>query len=366
MAAHKVLMVGPYPPPEGGWSTAIREEREELEARGIDCRVLNLGANRRVRSDRYIRVRNGADLFAKLLRFALSGYLFRLHMNGDSLKGMRIVLAASLICSLCLRRPCLSFHAGVRQRYFPHGGRRMLGLAWRVVFGIPKIVICDNDEVRKMIASYRRRGRGVYGVSPFSSRRVAYTPAALTPATEAFLSSHSPVIFSYFAYRPEYRIGMLFEAVRRLRGSYSSTGLLAVDDRSHPDPGTWDEARGYMEDEGLAGAVLATGEVGRDEFLTLMSRSDLHVRTPMTDGVCSSVLESLYLGVPVVAADNGSRPEGVVTYRGKDIDDMVSTIGRAIEGKEELRRTIGAGAAASEDSVARLADILEEEFGLDG
>lgn len=361
MAVRKVLMVGPYPPPEGGWSTAIREEREELEKRGIDCRVLNLGANRRVPSDRYICVRNGFDLFARLIQSALSGYLFRLHMNGDSMKGMRIVLAASLIGTLCMRRPVLSFHAGVRQTYFPHGKRKMLGLAWRIIFGIPKIVICDNDEVRDMIAAYRRGGRGVYGVSPFSSRRVAYTPTTPGQEIEAFLSSHSPVLFSYFAYRPEYEIGMLFEAVLRLRGRYGSLGLLAVDDRSHPDPASADEARRFTEDKRLENAVMAVGEVGRDEFLTLMSRSDIHVRTPLTDGVCSSVLESLYLGVPVVAADNGSRPEGVVVYDGRNVDDMVSTVSGAIEGIEELKKDLSAGASATEDSVARLVDILEEE-----
>jgi len=366
MAARKVLMVGPYPPPEGGWSTAIREEREELEKRGTICRVLNLGANRQVPSDRYICVRNGPDLFARLIQYGLSGYLFRLHMNGDSLKGMRLILVVSLIAALCLRRPCLSFHAGVSQTYFPHGNRKMLGIAWKIIFGIPKIVICDNDEVRDIIAAYRRGGRGVYGVSPFSSRRVAYTPAAPRPEIEAFLRAHSPVIFSYFAYRPEYEIGMLFDAVRRLRERYGSIGLLAVDDRSHPDPASVEEARGYMEDDRLESAVLKTGEVCRDEFLTLMNRSDIHVRTPLTDGVCSSVLESLYLGVPVVAADNGSRPEGVVTYDGGSIDDMVSAIARAIDDMETLKKTISAGEAATEDSVARLADILEEECGLDG
>ena len=364
MAARKVLMVGPYPPPEGGWSTAIREEREELEGRSIVCRMLNLGANRRIQSNEYICVHNGPDLLLKLLRYGLAGYLFRLHMNGDSLKGMRIVLTASLIGILCLRRPCLSFHAGANQRYFPHPGNPLLGLTWRIVFGIPKIVICDNDEVRDLIAAYRRGGRGVYGVSPFSSRRVTYKPATLGTDVETFLSAHRLVLFSYFAYRPEYEIGLLLEAVKRLRDRYGSIGLIAVDDRSHPDPAVAEEVRLYLEDERLEGAVLTTGEVGRDEFLTLMSRADIHIRTPLTDGVCSSVLESLYLGVPVVASDNGSRPEGVVTYDGADIDDMVSTIARSIDDLEGLKGRVGAGAAEAEDSVARLADILEEKCGL--
>jgi len=41
--------------------------------------------------------------------------------------------------------------------------------------------------------------------------------------------------------------------------------------------------------------------------------------------VCSSVLEALALKTPVVASENGSRPEGVITYENQNIDDMVSS-----------------------------------------
>jgi glycosyltransferase involved in cell wall biosynthesis len=360
MAARKVLMVGPYPPPEGGWSTLIREEREELESRGIECRVLNLGANRHVKSDRYISIRNSFDLLANMLRHGLSRYLFRLHMNGDSWKGMAIVICGSLIAMFCFRRASLSFHAGVNQPRFPHRGNPILGVLWFLVFNLVSVIICDNDEVRERIMRYRLSKREVYGISPFSSRRVAYTEARLSADVERFLAEHDPVLFAYYAYRPEYMLNMLFEALRQVRERYGSVGLIAVDDRSYPDPAVESEAAGLMTDEALSGAVLATGSVGRDEFLTLMSRSDLHVRTPVTDGVCSSVLESLYLKVPVVAAENGSRPNGVVTYDGLDQGDMVSILVRSIENIDELRRSLDSIEVEAEDSVIHLGDIIEE------
>ena len=61
-------MIGPYPPPYTGWSTAIKEESDRLRERGADVRILNIGINRRVRSAEYIGVRNGLDLLAKLIR----------------------------------------------------------------------------------------------------------------------------------------------------------------------------------------------------------------------------------------------------------------------------------------------------------
>jgi len=359
MAAGKILMVGPYPPPEGGWSTAIREEREELEARGIACRVLNLGANRCVPSEDYLCVRGGFDLVAKLLRHGFAGYVFRLHMNGDSRKGIGIALLASFVGVLCLRRSILSFHAGVLQRYFPHRGNPLLGAMWCFVFNLPAIVVCDSPEVRDRIRRYRRDRRGLHNVSPFSYRRVNYTPVSLNRTVETFLSTHDPVLFSYFAYRPEYALDMLFEALRRLQARFRAIGLLAVDDRSHPDSAVAAGVKELLADERLGGAVLATGEVGRGEFLTLLSRADLYIRTPMTDGVCSSILESLHVKVPVVASDNGSRPSGVVTYDSRSVDDMTSTLIDAIENREKRGRSLGDPAVAAEDGVGRLADIIE-------
>ena len=50
------------------------------------------------------------------------------------------------------------------------------------------------------------------------------------------------------------------------------------------------------------------------------------MRTPTTDGVASSVLEAMALGVPVVAAENGTRPPGVITFAPGNPDDLAAKI----------------------------------------
>jgi glycosyltransferase involved in cell wall biosynthesis len=77
-------------------------------------------------------------------------------------------------------------------------------------------------------------------------------------------------------------------------------------------------------------------ELDHDGFLTVLTRSALYIRTPTTDGVASSVLEALALGIPVVAAENGTRPAGVVTYTGDDPADLASKIRYALDGRDEL------------------------------
>ena len=355
-------MVGPYPPPEGGWSTAIREEREALERRGIECKVLNLGPRRKEKNGEFIRVRNGFDLGLKLLWFSLRGYVFRLHMNGDSPKGMMIVLAAEKLNLLFFKRPCLSFHAGVEQRHFPDRGNPFLKLVWSAIFNFSKVVVCDHEAVKELIVRYKADTGGVYAVSPFSPARAKFRPARLSLEQEAFLASRKPLLFSYFAYRPEYDLDTFFDALARLKSVVPGFGCVAVDDRSFPDSSVISRAHETIAEKGLEGSVLLVGHVDRDEFLTLLGRSDLFVRTPATDGVCSSVLESLSLGVPVVAAGNACRPETVVTYASGNAGDLFSKLVSAVGRLEELRGTMRAGRVAAEDGAEKLAAIIEERY----
>jgi glycosyltransferase involved in cell wall biosynthesis len=357
-----MLMVGPFPPPEGGWSTAIREEREALELRGIECAVLNLGPRRKERSGEYVRVRNGFDLFAKLAWFSSRGYVFRLHMNGDSPKGMIIVLASEMLNLLFFKRPCLSFHAGVEQRHFPDRGNPFLKLVWSVIFNVSKVVVCDHEAVKNLIVLYKADRGGVYAVSPFSPARARFRPARLSSEREAFVSSRKPLLFSYFAYRPEYDLDTFFEVLARLKSAMPGFGCVVVDDRSFPDSSVMSRAREAIAEKELEGSVLLVGHVDRNEFLTLLGRSDLFVRTPATDGVCSSVLESLSLGVPVVAAGNACRPETVITYAPGNAGDLYSKLVNAVERLEELRETVRAGRVAAEDGAERLAGIIEERY----
>ena len=62
--------------------------------------------------------------------------------------------------------------------------------------------------------------------------------------------------------------------------------------------------------------------LNHNEFMTLLSRCTAKLRTPACDGVSASVLESLALGIPVVASENGRRPAGVITYAERDAADM--------------------------------------------
>jgi len=68
------------------------------------------------------------------------------------------------------------------------------------------------------------------------------------------------------------------------------------------------------------------------------------------------VLESLTLGVPVVASDNGRRPAGVVTYRETDAADMSAKLAYAMGNLNQIKASLQPNEA--EDKVAEKVDWL--------
>jgi glycosyltransferase involved in cell wall biosynthesis len=77
---------------------------------------------------------------------------------------------------------------------------------------------------------------------------------------------------------------------------------------------------------------------------------DAMLRTTLYDGDSVSVREALYLGTPVIATDNGMRPEGVVLIPAQDPKRLVEAIGEVVpagkravaagDGRENIRAVV--------------------------
>ena len=81
---------------------------------------------------------------------------------------------------------------------------------------------------------------------------------------------------------------------------------------------------------------MVVDDLPHQSFLNALSRSCLYLRTHISDGVCSSIMESLSLGIPVVASENGTRPPGVVTYKADDVAALADAVGMVIERRDDV------------------------------
>jgi glycosyltransferase involved in cell wall biosynthesis len=348
----KHLEIANYPPPYDGWSTHTEFVVEEIRRRGHTCHVLKINENRHIKNSEYVDIQNGLDYICKVIRFAALGYSINVHVNAESRKGYVIALIAVVIGRLFFRKATLTFHGGIPQSFFPAPRSSLWHWKFRILFNLSSGILCDSAEIKRPIEGYGVRPARIGTAAGFSAHNLRYQKVGLSVQTEAFLQSHDPVIFCYVSFRPEYRLDVLREGMKLLRMRHLQAGFIWLGFLKKEIPAAWDYVSAFSQDE--KESLLFLGTLSHDEFLTLLLRCKAQLRTPACDGVSASVLESLALGVPVVASENGRRPVGTVTYAELDAADMC----RKLEGVLQNYNANTRQFCVDADNVALTADWL--------
>ena len=345
----KILEIGVYPPPFCGWGTRLYFVRHALDEAGHQCVPLNLGENRRIPSEEYECVRSGWEYVRKICRYLSRGYVIHMHANGSSLKGFLLSGIAYLLSLLTFRRPILTLHAGTKQRFFPKSQSRLMAPVLRMLFAIPKLVICNNQDVKNLIIDYSINPDKIIPITPFSKQYISADPVPLPPEIDAFLTGHSPRIFTYLEMRPEYAIESLFEAVAGLRERYPDVGVIIAGAK-----GSHDVLLQQLDAFKLTECCFIVGTVTHEIFLSLLRKCQVYLRSNRQEGTSSSIRESIYLGTPVIADDTGDHPEGVITYPWGDATAIEKTLLEFFTTPLEDRSS----GAEAPDTVAIEADYL--------
>jgi glycosyltransferase involved in cell wall biosynthesis len=340
-AGVRILEVTSYPPPRAGWGIRVEFLKKALEIEGHRCVVLNIGTSRRIPSDDYETVLSASDFVRKVWRYSRQGFVVHAHANGDALKGLVVALIAELINLASGRRCYLTFHAGVIQRYFPRDRAPWLMPVFWLLFALPRRIICNSEAVKKKIRGYGVPAWKIVPIAAFSKQYLEFSPATLPEHLGAFFDRYPHVIFTYMRMRPLFFPFTLMDAMARLVSRRLDVGLVLCGTSGHADEGIWEGVQDRVRQHRLEDHVCLVDDLDHDAFLTTLQRSTLYLRTPITDGVASSVLEALVLGVPVVACENGTRPPGVVTYPAEDHEQMADLVEFVIANRAQVIAEMG-------------------------
>lgn len=352
----RILEVTSYPPPRAGWGLRVEFLKKALEAAGHRCVVLNIGTSRAVPSDEYETVAGGLDFVRKVFRFSRQRFVVHAHANGDAIKGLLLALTAEVINLVCGRRCVLTFHAGVFQRYFPRERSFLLAPVFWLLFAIPRRIICNSEAVKARIQGYGVRPSKIVPIAAFSTQYMRYAPVALPDRLDAFFRRYAHVIFTYVRMRPLFYPLTLVDGLATVVGRRTGVGLVLCGVSGHMDDGVWESVQERIRARELEPHVCIVEDLDHDAFMTALARSTLYLRTPITDGVAASVLESLALGVPVVACENGTRPPGVITYPADDAAQMADRIEYVIDHRAAVVASLPP--VRVEDTLARELQLL--------
>jgi glycosyltransferase involved in cell wall biosynthesis len=333
---------------------SLVELRKELEHRGWDCVVMNLNENRRVKSHEYVDVQDGGDYLKKVWRYVAKGYAVHVRVNGETKKGYFLALAALGLARLFFRPALLTYAGGHQQSFFPAPRSSFRHWAFAFLFRFPHRIFCNSDKVKCAVLTTGIRQDVVVPIPHFSTQHLAFTSVPLPPEVDDFYRRHRAVFFAYVCLRKEYTLDFLAETIRHFRAAHPDIGFMLAGVRDRE----MEPMRDFIKKQGLEEATYVMGSVPHDLFLTLLSRSLAYIRTPITDGTCSSVLESLALRTPVLASENGARPKGVELWQKGSLNSLLSLMEEAVDHHHVLVSRIPR--VEVEDNAKKLADSIEE------
>ncbi len=349
----QILQIGNWPPPVCGWSMSLVGLRKELESRRWHCEVMNLNENRRVHSPEYIDVQSGWDYFRKIAARVRRGYAIHARVNAESKKGYLLALCALGLARLFGRPAILTYCGGHQQSYFPAPKWSLRQLAFSLLFRTPQRIFCNSKAVKEAVLTTGIPEDRIIPIPHFSTYYVQFEPAVLADDVEEFCNRHKGVFFSYVCFRKEFKLEFLAQAVRHFRASHPGVGFVFVGTPAR-ELALMQE---YLRREGIQDAVCLQGSLPHDIFLTLLCRSLAYIRTPMSDGVCSSVLEALRLKIPVLASNNGTRPAGAELWAEDNLEALLQLMEACVQDWGQMVARIPE--IALEDNAAKMADNIE-------
>ena len=316
----RVLLIGDYPPPMGGIAVHVQQLHRALVARGVTCRVLNIGKGR-AEAEGVIHGHGYARYTRELLRHAKDGWLLHFHTSGNNPKAWTVAMSVAVAGQMFGTPSVITVHSGLVPQKFPVDAalRRRAQVA---LVGYTHVVTV-SDPVKEALIDIGLSPDRVSMFPAFCATEVK--PGAPTEALLAARARRRPLIAAAHHPSPVYGRKLVMKAVAQLAPHFPDLGLALF------GPGTGSpEYLADAEKYGVGHLLEDLGELDHPRALAVISRADVFVRPTTADGDSVSVREALALAVPCVATDVAYRPPGTLVCKGGDAKDLAEKIRTAL------------------------------------
>jgi glycogen synthase len=323
----RILQLGPFPPPHGGVQTNLVAIRRFLLDRGIPCAVINITRHRKPDQDEVYYPASALQLIVLLLRLRYD--IIHLHVGG--ILSQR-VLRLGLVCTMLpARKTVFTFHSGGYPS-MPEGRSTGANSFAGIVLRRFDRVIGVNQEIMDFFQKLRVSQDRVQLILPHAFLDENLSGGLLPEPLETFMAQHRPVFISAGQLEPEYDLALQIRVLGSVREKFPQAGLVML------GQGTLErQLRGLIQSQDYAEHVLLYGDIAHAHAMQAIARASIMLRTTLYDGDAISVREALHLGTPVIATDNGMRPEGVHLIPKENPEGLRQAIEQVLSSKREVR-----------------------------
>lgn len=295
-----VAQLGPMPPPHGGVSTNMLAIHDALREKGHESVIVDMtNRNEKADAEHVLKPRSAFDLVRLLMK--LDTDIVHYHIGGEfSVKLAMLTLFCGLLPG---KKSVVTFHSGGYAKKISETARpwSLRGVAFRAVDFVTGV----NEQMIEMFRRYGVREDRTRLILPFELRQ-ADRAVAIPQDLSGFAERSEPFLLSVGALEHEYLNEFAIESMPTVIERFPNAGLLIAGSGSLRQ-----ELTRKVDVMGLNEKVILAGNVDHSVLLHLIERSALLLRLTEYDGDAISVREALFLGTPVVATDNGMRPDGV-------------------------------------------------------
>jgi glycosyltransferase involved in cell wall biosynthesis len=336
-----ILQLGPYPPPRGGVQTNMLAIEEELLKNGHQSSIISITRAEKVGDEANVYHPRSPFALLKLI-FTLEYDVLHLHIGGELPLRVQLMI---LMCGLFARgKSVMTFHSGgyaVSEKGRNAGFWTLPGFAFR---RFDKIIVVNKLMV-EMFEKFGVKSGNVKLIYPFALSKPK-AGVEIPQKIKEFWKRHQRVLITVSLFETDYDLPLQINVLERVLEEFPETGLVVIGSGSLEG-----DLRKLISSKKYAEHILLAGDTDREIVLNLIEKADLMLRTTIFDGDAISIREALFLGTPVIATDNGMRPDGLNLIPVGDIAALEKAISEELKREDKLL-------PSDEDGSKNIRDVL--------
>lgn len=330
----KIALLGSYPPPYGGISIHIQRIKNALDKKGINCVVYDLLGQRNFSDNNIFTIKNPKRWIFKYM-FSSKENIIHVHTPDWRLR------AIIGLMSFFGKKTIISVHGESLND-------SLKNCSWLkrkfILFSLKHTshIIANNDRIMELISSLnipKNRSSLISAFIPpdFNKDDVKKIPEYVWD----FINSHEPVLsgnafqIKFYKGNDLYGIDLIVKMIIKLKEYYPNIGMLFC------LPNIGDEKYfNKLQDQIKQGKVENNIHFITEPLLEtypIWMKSDVFVRPSCVDGDSLSIREAMHFKIPVITSDAVPRPDGVILFKNRDVQDFIEKTKHILDNYERYK-----------------------------